>query len=208
MLDDSRTPVYDKKTDWIKPRADKGSQDWYFFVYGKNYKDFYKQYIGLMGKIPMIPRYTLGAWVTDLNFPYLGQKYTYDGQAYNESYMYNMVARFRKEHIPLDIFVLDYGWHKYGGDGSLDWSPIFSDAKAFLRKMHEDGIKVAPNEHPTGLFRQDSRVPDAVKKLHLPIPHQYVDISANWLFHIDPSNVGVKEEWFSPDHGEATGRHR
>ncbi len=122
MLDDSATPVCDKKTEWIKARASKDSQDWYFFAYGTNYKDFYKQYIELLGKIPMIPRYTFGAWVTDLNFEYLGQKHTYTGLTYNENYVYDIVDRFRKEQIPLDVFVLDFGWHKYGWGGSLDWS--------------------------------------------------------------------------------------
>ncbi len=80
--------------------------------------------------------------------------------------------------------------------------PIITDPDAFLRRLHREGIKVAPNEHPAGLFRQDSRVPEAVKKLHLPVPHQYDDISGNWLFHLDPNDQGTKEGWFSPDHGE------
>ena len=36
-LDDSRTALFDKATDWVKPRPEKDSLDWYFFVYGNDF---------------------------------------------------------------------------------------------------------------------------------------------------------------------------
>jgi hypothetical protein len=35
LLDDSGTAVWDAASRWVKPRAEKGAQDWYFFLYEK-----------------------------------------------------------------------------------------------------------------------------------------------------------------------------
>jgi alpha-glucosidase (family GH31 glycosyl hydrolase) len=199
LLDDSRTPVWDEQAQWIAPRGDQDDQDWYFFVYGTHYGDFFRQYTALAGKIPMIPRYALGAWVTDLNFEYFRQNVT-------EEYLQSIISRFRQERIPLDIMVLDFGWHLYGWRGSLDWSPIIPDPRAFLARLHGEGIRVTLNDHPSsGLFCQDTHIPHAREKLHLAIadPSQWTDISKDWAFHTDAANQGQREQWFSPDYRDA-----
>jgi hypothetical protein len=38
LLDDSQTALRDKAAAWVKPRPDKDGQDWYFLVYGQDYK--------------------------------------------------------------------------------------------------------------------------------------------------------------------------
>ena len=70
FIDDSGTPVWNEKKQWIDPREDTSGIDWYLFIYGRNYKKVLNEYADLSGRIPMIPRYTLGPWITDLNFEY------------------------------------------------------------------------------------------------------------------------------------------
>jgi alpha-glucosidase (family GH31 glycosyl hydrolase) len=164
LLNDSCSPVWDKKKDWVIPRKEKNNQDWYFFVYGRDYKSFFREYTALTGNIPMIPRYTLGGWVTDLNFEYTNQTYT-------ENEVKEIVNRFRKENIPLDVLVLDFGWHLFGWKGGFDWSPIFPDPKGFMDWAHTNGVKVTLNDHPScGLFYKDSHVKDIRKKLGISVP--------------------------------------
>lgn len=199
LLDDSRTPVWDEKAEWIAPRADKEAQDWYFLVYGTDFAGMFREYTELCGRIPMIPRYALGAWVTDLNFEYFNQNV-------DQEYLESLVARFRKEGIPLDILVLDFGWHLFGWRGGLDWSPIIPDPKAFLKKMRDKGIRVTLNDHPgSGLFMLDSHVESVRKELNLSLPSvaEWEDISKDWLFRTDPDKRGQDEGWFSTDHNES-----
>lgn len=142
FLDDSSTPVWDTNDQWITPRSSKESNDWYLFVDNRDFSHFFSEYTTFTGRIPMAPRYMLGAWITDFNFEYNNQKT-------DENYLWSLVERFRQEHIPLDVFVFDFGWHLYGWDGGLDWSLVFKDPKAFVRKLHDNGIKVSAYDHPS-----------------------------------------------------------
>ena len=40
-LDDSHTALWDKTAGWPKPRTERDSQDWYFFVYGQGLSAFF-----------------------------------------------------------------------------------------------------------------------------------------------------------------------
>ena len=195
LLDDSRTPVWNAAAQWIQPRAERDTHDWYLFVYGTDYRAFYQRYTQLAGKIPMIPHYALGAWVTDINFEYSNQNVP-------EQYLFDIVSRFRKEQIPLDVFVLDFGWHRFGWEGSLDWSPFIPDPKAFLAKMRAAGLHVSPNDHPSsGLSTKDSRAVAARQALGIPPPETraWVDISNDWRLEEDVHDVGRQDGWQKPD---------
>ena len=63
LLDDSHTALFDKATDWVKPRPVKDGQDWYFLVYGNDYASGLASLAKLAGPIPMLPRYVFGAWI-------------------------------------------------------------------------------------------------------------------------------------------------
>lgn len=205
VFDDSRTPEWDKSTDWITQRRRTGSQDLYFFYYGKDYSQMLGIYADLCGSIPMIPRSTLGAWITDLNYEYLPGTSMVDKYQYTEKDVKKIVERFRTEGIPLDVLVLDYAWHRFGWKGGYDWSPIFPQPKEFLDWAHANGLKVSLNDHPG--YRQESVLSDedshaqAVRSaLHLPMPEKptyTLDFAPTWKFKTDPSNTGVKERWFS-----------
>ena len=204
VLDDSRTPLWDRESDWVAPRSEHENQDMYFFVYGQDYRHVLREYSELCGKIPMIPRYVLGAWITDLNYEYLPGTEEVDKYHYADGDLRNIVGQFRDDHIPLDVFVLDFAWHKYGWKGGYDWSPIFRDPKTFLDWAHLQGLKISVNDHPGyakegTLSDEDSHAGTVRKVLDMPLPPPskfFVDIEKDWKFHIDPNDSGMQYKWF------------
>ena len=206
LLDDSETPVWNKQTEWIEPRTETGNQDWYFFAYGRDYKHVLKEYAELCGDIPMIPRYTLGTWITDLNYEYLPGSDFVEKYHYTDEQVKDLVFRFKGYGLPLDVLVLDFAWHKYGWKGGYDWSPIFPHPKEFLDWSRDEGLKVTLNDHPGYrnegvLSEQDSRAETVRQQLNIkpPLkPSVSIDLAPGWKFQTDPDTVGVKEGWFSP----------
>ncbi|MFI5251351.1 MAG: TIM-barrel domain-containing protein [Bacteroidota bacterium] len=204
LLDDSHSPCWDTASQWITPRKDADAQDYYFFLYGEDYKLALRQFAKLCGNIPLIPRYTLGAWITDLNYEYLKGTDLVENYKYTDQDVRKIVTRFRHENIPLDILVLDFGWHNFGWKGGYDWSPIFPDPTKFLVWAHDNGLKISLNDHPgygeeSILSNNDSHAPEIRKQLNLPVPPEpkyYTDISQNWKFSIDPKLDGIPNQWF------------
>ncbi len=177
VLNDSRSPVWNSKTDWIEPRPDANDQDWYFFEYGRHYDAALEDYARLCGRVPMVPRYVLGTMITDLNYQYLPTSPKVRNYHYNYKNVEQLVTRFRQSGIPLDVLVLDFGWHKYGWKGGYDWSPIFPHPRQFLRWAHQQGLKISLNDHPgyAGflhnqgvLSNQDSQTAQVRKLLSIP----------------------------------------
>jgi len=211
LLDDSHTPVWDSSSAWIKPRSEKNNQDWYFFEYGKDFSHVLEEYARLCGKIPMVPRYILGGWITDLNYEYLPSSRLVKNYNYSYKNIENEIMRFRKEGIPLDVMVLDFAWHKYGWQGGYDWSPIFPRPKKFLNWAHGNGIKVTLNDHPgygneSVLSDSDSQAKEIRKALNIPILHKAkfsMNIQKDWRFSLDNENVGETQKWFSKDFNDS-----
>jgi alpha-glucosidase (family GH31 glycosyl hydrolase) len=177
LLDDSRSPVWNSKTDWIEPRPGTNDQDWYFFEYGRDYPAALKDYARLCGRVPMIPRYALGTMITDLNYEYLPTSDLVSKYHYSDKDVEKLVTRFRSSGIPLDVLVLDFAWHNYGWQGGYDWSPIFPHPKEFLDWAHHDGLKISLNDHPgyadwlndkTALSDKDSHAAEVHRQLGIP----------------------------------------
>ncbi|MGA2625362.1 MAG: TIM-barrel domain-containing protein [Bacteroidota bacterium] len=212
VLDDSRTPVWDKSSEWIVPRPEKENQDLYCFVYGQDYRHALTEYGELCGKIPMIPRYTLGAWITDLNYEYLPGTEVVDKYRFSEEDLKGTVQRFRESNIPLDIFVLDFAWHNYGWKGGYDWSPIFPNPKEFLDWAHRNGMKVTVNDHPgygkeSVLADEDSHAAEVRKELNKPLPPAptfFMDIAKDWQFQTDPKDTGMQNKWSAREFNDSS----
>jgi alpha-glucosidase (family GH31 glycosyl hydrolase) len=220
FIDDSATPVWNAAAQWIEPRDAKGSQDWYLFAYGRDYRKVLAEYAQLCGAIPMIPRYVLGPWITDLNFEYFpgsAQTQTAAFRHYGQQHLEDEVARLRDDHIPLDVLVLDFAWHNYGWQGGFDWSPLIPHSKQLLDWLHARGVKVGLNDHPgyahtreSILSHDDSHAPEVLKALGEPMPPKpsfNLDLSNGWLFATDPHDVGVKANWFATDFDDRKWKH-
>jgi alpha-glucosidase (family GH31 glycosyl hydrolase) len=207
VLDDSKSPTWNSSTKWIEARKESDVQDWYWIVYLHDYPLALKEYSELAGKIPMVPRYVLGSWITDLNYEFLPGSAMVENHHDSEQNVKSLVERFREERIPLDVLVLDFAWHKYGWAGGYDWSPIFPDPKEFLDWSHANGIKVSLNDHPGYaaegvLSEEDSHAKRVVQALDIKQPPQStfnVDLSKGWKFRTDTGNVGIDEQWYAAD---------
>lgn len=164
LLDDSRTALRDKATEWVKPRAEKDSQDWYFFAYGQDYAGMLGSLARLLGPVPMIPRYVLGTW--------FGSRANYDaGQ-------WKLIAeRFREEKVPLDVFVLDScSWTSVVWSG-YDWDyEQMPDPKGFFSWMHQNGVHVTLNEHFAPLTKENDRNFETIRKA-MGLPEDTKEIS-------------------------------
>ncbi|OOG50265.1 TIM-barrel domain-containing protein [Rhodanobacter sp. C01] len=213
FIDDSRTPVWNAQKTWIEPRPRMDGQDWYLFAYGHDYHQVLQEYAQLCGPVPMIPRYTLGPWITDLNFEYFPDTVE-SGQPeflrYNQQYLEDEVSRLRDEHIPFDTLVLDFAWHNYGWQGGYDWSPLIPHPRQFMEWLQQRGIKLSLNDHPgyantdeSILSFSDSHAPDVLQALGRPLPPKPtldLDIAGGWTFATDPHDQGLDQHWFAPGH--------
>ena len=176
LLDDSKTALFDKATDWVKPRAEDDSQDWYFLVYGNDYASALASLAKLTGPIPMLPRYTFGSW--------FGSRAPYSDEEWKM-----MVEEFRDRQLPLDLIVLDSAStvkHIWGGrDWDLEQMP---DLKGFLAWMNQKHVKVTINEHYLPLTRDNEANFETIRKaMGLPedtkeIPHDIANQKYAKLF--------------------------
>jgi len=215
FIDDSPTPVLNAQRSWIEPRLQPVGQDWYLFVYGRDYRSALAQYAQLCGPIPMIPRFVLGPWITDLNFEYFPgspQSQQPEFKRYNQQYLMEEVARMRRDHIPFDTLVLDFGWHNYGWQGGYDWSPLIPQPLELMRWLHAQGVKLSLNDHPgyihtdeSILSFSDSHASEILRALGRPLPPKPsfdLDISHGWSFSKDPHDLGLAQRWYAdPSHG-------
>jgi hypothetical protein len=141
VVDDSASLVLGDDG-WVAPR-DGSRQDLYVFAYGHDYRAALRALYALSGPQPVLPRYALGTWWSRFH--------RYSAESYAE-----LVRRFRREGVPLSVAVLDMDWHvtdvdpRHGsGWTGYSWNrDLFPDPDAFLRSLHDDGLRVTLNVHP------------------------------------------------------------
>ncbi|MCP4537980.1 MAG: DUF5110 domain-containing protein [Chloroflexi bacterium] len=134
LFDDSANVVFDDG--WVAPRPDHSVQDWYFFGYGHDYMTALTDYVRFGGAVPLIPRFVLGAWWS---------RYW----AYSDQELKDLVHGFREHDLPLDVLVVDMDWHTPDSWTGYTWNrELFPDPPAFLRWVHEQGLRVTLNLHP------------------------------------------------------------
>ena len=120
------------------------SSEYFFFIYGDDYKTALKDFTNLNGKIPMLPKWSLGNWFS---------RY----QPFKDKDYINFVNRFRKEKIPIDVIVPDMNWHKDGWYGTRFDENNFPNMPEFLKWTNENGIRVGFNHHPGALIPEDPK---------------------------------------------------
>lgn len=193
LLDDSRSPIRDSESQWIVPRNRADSQDWYFFVYRSNYPHMLQELSALLGPIPMIPRYMLGAWFTSR-------------ADYAQNQWQMIVERFREESLPLDILVLDScSWTNAIWAG-YDWDyEQLPDPKGFFHWAKDHGLRVSINEHYAALTAENEHNFDAIRKTmgwgddvneitHDLAAQKYADLFMNML-HTPAFDMGLAFWW-------------
>ncbi len=153
VIDDSGRPLFDNSDwPWVLPRKDEGQQDWYFMGYGHDYKGELSDFIKIAGRIPMPPRFAFGFWWS---------RYW----AYTDNEFKDLVHQFHTHEVPLNVLVIDMGWHKTWGlswsHPEIDqagqpkgwtgytWNPLyFPNPTRFLNWTKKEHLKVTMNLHP------------------------------------------------------------
>ncbi|HEY3754842.1 MAG TPA: TIM-barrel domain-containing protein [Opitutaceae bacterium] len=161
LVDDSERPLFDSADfsfargeaspwPWLLQRPPGPRQDWYFFGYGHDYRAALGDYVRVAGRIPLPPRFAFGAWWS---------RYW----AYSDQELDELVRGFRENDVPLDVLVIDMDWHKtfldappvndasghLKGWSGYSWNRLlFPDPDQFLRRLHQEGLKVTLNLHP------------------------------------------------------------
>jgi alpha-glucosidase len=167
VVDDSTRPLFDsadfrflegEKSPWPwameRPANEAPGKytDWYFFGYGHDYRKALGDYVRVAGRIPLPPRFAFGVWWS---------RYW----AYSDQELDELVRGFHENDTPLDVLVIDMDWHisqeqlkamgeKDRSGYQLGWTgytwnkDLFPDPDAFLKKIHEEGLKTTMNLHP------------------------------------------------------------
>jgi alpha-glucosidase (family GH31 glycosyl hydrolase) len=191
IVDDSSRPLFDSADfsfkdgqnspwPWVMERPAGDRQDWYFFGYGHDYRKALGDYIKVAGRIPLPPRFAFGAWWS--------RYWDYTDQEIEE-----IVRGFHENDVPLDVFVIDMGWHisreqlqargeKDQSGQSLGWTGfswnklLFPDPDLFLAKLHADHLRTSLNLHPaSGIQPWEDAYPAMARAMGIdPASRQYV----------------------------------
>ncbi|MBN1555746.1 MAG: DUF5110 domain-containing protein [Phycisphaerae bacterium] len=127
------------------------SNEYYLFIYGRDYLQAIRDLYTLTGRPPLLPRWTLGTWYS--RFQPLEPKH------------YRAAAKgFRSRGMGLDVVVGDMSWH---GENwfSLEYNTKrFPDMPGFLQWAKDNHLHVVFNHHPGGLETRDPRFPEFMKQ--------------------------------------------
>ena len=162
FIDDSESYLYDQSDfPWVTTRRQQEqTQDWYFMAYGHDYKQALRDFAALSGKIPLPPRYAFGYWWS---------RYW----SYTDNEMRDLVDRFNRYSIPLDVLVVDMDWHYTekgkGGWTGYTWNKrLFPDPEGFIKWVRNNGLNITFNIHPaSGVAPYEARYPEMARWMGL-----------------------------------------
>ncbi len=135
VYEDFTYVFWEKDRQWAVQQFIPGYKTLFFIGYGKDYKLGLKEFSKIFGKIPMIPVWAFGFWYS---------RY----YAYHQKEFLDLVDKYRKLNIPIDVMVVDTDWRKNVWRG-YDWAEKYFPAPdKFIKQMKKRGIKLTLNDHP------------------------------------------------------------
>lgn len=172
VLDDSHTMLIDEEG-FMVPNNTK-RQDFYLFVYRRDFGLCLKDYFTLTGYPPIVPRYALGVWWNR-------------DQIYNFEDTKKLIRTFNKNDVPISVLLLSEFWHNKDKSnynlyktGYTFNKELFKDPKEFTKFMHEHGVRVGVNlDGSEGISSLDDGYSKMCEELQLPtdkiIPFKVLD---------------------------------
>ncbi len=156
VIDDSKSVVFDENG-LFKERPCEET-DLYVFAFGHDYQGAVAALYAICGTTPLVPRFALGNWWSRYH-DYSQKEYTH------------LMENFERDDVPFTVATVDMDWHwsysldrakHISEDGKNDefhgwangwtgysWNTgLFPDHRAFLKKLHDMGLKVTLNLHP------------------------------------------------------------
>ncbi|KAF1915705.1 alpha-xylosidase [Ampelomyces quisqualis] len=143
VLNDSESMLFENNG-WIAGRREGERSDQYIFMYGRDYREAMRAYYAVSGSQPLLPRYAMGNWWSRYH-------------AYDEKEYMDLHDHFEKDHVPMNVAVIDMDWHLTDGtipNGMNGWTGytwnknLFPDPDKFMKKLHDRGMKITLNLHP------------------------------------------------------------
>lgn len=163
MIDDSNTHLM--VDDWVQPRPTNSGQDWYLFVYGRDFQAALDSLTAVGGRIPLPRKYVLGSWYS--------RWHAYTSQEYRE-----LVDEYDQHAYPLDILVWDMDWHRMDARSGQGWAKMLGwtgfswnrkllpDAEDLIAELKRRGIAVTVNVHPhDGVREHEDMYEDFMQEL-------------------------------------------
>ena len=102
-----------------------------FFFFGPSLKRVQGSYTELTGKAPMIPKWSLGLWVSRISY-------------LSEEQVLEVARKLREENWPADVIHVDTGWFK--AEWQCDWQfdrNRFPDPKGMIEKMRAKNLHLS-----------------------------------------------------------------
>ncbi|MCB8972475.1 MAG: DUF5110 domain-containing protein [Ardenticatenaceae bacterium] len=198
LVDDSKTLIFNDDG-WLEPRSNPDALDLYFFGYGPDYAACLRDYFALTGHVPLLPRWALGNWWS---------RYW----EYTQEELTQLMCDFRAHDIPLSVCIVDIDWHLAGWTGYTWHRDRFPDPPAFIRWLHEQGLKTALNLHPAdGVGPHEAQYEAIAQRLGQPADGEFIPFNiaspdfANAYFellHHPQEADGIDFWWMDWQQGE------
>lgn len=192
----------------VRPNSGGSYQDGYLFGYGQNYVQGLADLRTLTGAAPLLPKKALGVWFS--------KWWSYTGEEWKQQ-----VIDFQTNDVPLDTISIDTDWkrvHRQIGctvlnlviqapiDDACSWNgwdwnrDIFPDPSGFVSWMHEQGVDVGLNVHPS-IASIDPAYPETVAKTG-PLMTDDAQLPCS-ILQADPSSPCYVFDWAKPTHFNA-----
>lgn len=147
LLDDTKSMLFEDNG-WIAGRRSGDRTDQYIFMYGHDYREAMRAYYTVSGSQPLLPRYALGNWWSRYH-------------AYTAKEYLDLHDHFDRDDVPMNVAVVDMDWHLvwdipggYNGWTGYTWNKkLFPDPDAFMKNLHDRGMKLTLNLHPADGIR-------------------------------------------------------
>lgn len=107
-----------------------------FYIYGEEPREILKRYTDITGKSPMVPKWSLGLWMSRCSYK-------------TEEEVLEVARQMRKRDLPCDVINIDTDWFEI--PWACDWqfgSHNFPHAKEMIQKLKDMGIKVCLWQKP------------------------------------------------------------
>jgi alpha-glucosidase (family GH31 glycosyl hydrolase) len=151
-VDDSESLIISKDGSLGK-RSDQRI-DTYVFLYRKDFGFCLRDYFRLTDKPALIPRYALGTWWNK-------------NVAYKQKEIEDLIWNFKKNEIPLSVFLMGPDWHIAYPDTyssfTFDYN-LIDNPKLLIDYLHQNKIRLGLNIDPTGGISPDEIAYERFKK--------------------------------------------
>jgi len=153
VINDTLNFCLNDESDWWDGE-NQDEEDLYIFAYGHAYKQALDDFASISGKMAMVPKFALGVWWT-----------RWINLCHED--VVEIVEKFARNDVPLDVFVLDMNWHtKNGWTGYSFDRNLFPYPRETLSFLHNKSLAVSVNLHDAdGVAPYEDKYEDACKWL-------------------------------------------